>query len=84
MLRYTERLLHRDERPTSRYEYYVSGRGEFPVDMLRYDSAWPADTDSAVLMMYDKEVRSVRLYSYKMPTEGRWSSFMWSVGKERM
>ena len=40
-LRYTEHHLKADERPRTRYEYIVTGRGEFPWDMLRYDRCWP-------------------------------------------
>jgi len=77
------------ERPSKRYEYWVTGFGEFPLDMLRYDSCWPA-TGSDVSGLNRPEIdpfkptrkpRSVLLRSYNAPTIERWSSFQWSVGK---
>lgn len=75
--------LDPSERPTKKYVYYVTGRGEFPFDMLRYDSAWPATGDDASKMddhPSNREMRSIRLASYREPTIDRWSSFGWSVG----
>ena len=72
------------------YEYTVDGSGYFPIDMLRYDAAWPADTDSAIQIVErlkpitreDRlERKPIKLRSYHAPTEGRWQSFMWGVGK---
>jgi len=84
MLRYTERLLQRDERPQSTYDYYVSGRGPFPYDMLRHDRCWPCSSTDAVEMARNGRDahRSIHVRSYQQPTEGRWSSFLWSVGKD--
>jgi hypothetical protein len=76
------------ERPTKMYEYYVSGRGDFPFDMLRYDAAWPASGEDAAKLERDGElrskVRSVRLRSYREPTIDRWLSFLWSVGRRNI
>lgn len=66
-------------RPRLMFEYYVTGRGGFPNDMLRYDQCWPADTDSAFAMHGDGGQRSIRLLSYREPTIDRWLSFLWSV-----
>jgi len=33
--------------PTAVNTFTVSGRGPFPLDMLRYDSAWPVNTVDA-------------------------------------
>src|SRR5215475_13664006 len=91
--RWSVYVLRADERPKTVYEYFVSGTGEFPWDMLRYDAAWPVDSNDAANMglgFHDngmaayKEVRSVRLRSYKPPTVARWSSFTWSVGTHRL
>ena len=67
----------------------VSGSGQFPVDMLRYDSCYPADTESAVAMISDHrdqnylDMRDIELTSLSekgwTPTVGRWNSFGWSV-----
>lgn len=64
--------------------FTVQGRGRFPVDMLRYDSAWPRDGASAesILVSEDGEARKVRLNlvpGYTYPTRARWSSFGWTV-----
>ncbi len=88
--RYDERHLRADEKPRYRYSYWVSGSGNFPFDMLRYDSAWPVDTTSAMGLAYDRESadigrhRSIHLESYQAPTIDRWSSFTWSVGNEKL
>jgi hypothetical protein len=57
----------------------VSGRGQFPVDMLRYDQCvviQPGSTDGL-------EMRKVRLWRFspqgKPATASRWSSFGWTV-----
>jgi hypothetical protein len=60
----------------------VRGRGKFPMDMLRYDCAYPSDTTSAmrVLTPEDDErnkQRTVYLTSRQMPTVARWASFGW-------
>ncbi len=73
------------DRPKCIYTYWVTGRGAFPFDMLRYDSAWPADTDSALGLDYSPRYgshshRDVKLRSHYPPTTERWSSFGWAVG----
>ena len=73
------------------YTYTVTGKGSFPLDMLRYDVASPADAKSAALIKassrraraffgYPEIYRySVRLVSAYEPTLGRWESFGWEV-----
>ncbi len=73
--------------------FTVVGRGEFPLDMLRYDQCHPAGGDDAA-MIKDRLVedgavktRRIRLVTRGMPrhwqpTAGRWSSFLWSVDPE--
>jgi hypothetical protein len=86
--RWSEYKLDAHERPKTVYEYFVTGKGEFPWDMLRYDSAWPATGADAAKMALGfhnpseayKGMRSTRLRSYRPPTIDRWSSFGWSVG----
>ena len=74
-----------DHKITNQYTYYVTGRGQFPWDMLRYDSAWPATGDDAA-KLHDSgsKIRSIRMLSYKEPTIERWFSFLWSVGTENL
>jgi hypothetical protein len=62
------------------YHYTVTGSGIFPLDMLRYDAAWPTDTNS-VLRMDDKDLRVLHLTSIQEPTKERWRSFGWQVVK---
>ena len=59
------------------YEYVVTGRGEFPVDMMRYDQAWPLDP----ILSSDRR-RSITMRGLAEPTIARWASFGWSVGFE--
>ena len=85
--KYTQYRLQPDERPRLVYEYYVTGHGVFPTDMLRFDSAWPARGEDAAKMerqnaesMLVRNRRSIRMRSYREPTVDRWISFGWSVG----
>jgi hypothetical protein len=67
--------------------FTVTGRGTFPVDMLRYDSCWPTDTESAACILVSPDdyeewsrVRTVNLATYAPAiTRHRWSSFSWVV-----
>lgn len=68
------------------YEYDVTGTYTFPVDMLRYDAAWPRDTESALEIVNNEfegdswhTKRIVHLRSYHQPTDARWRSFSWHV-----
>jgi hypothetical protein len=72
------------DRPTTFYRYKVSGTGLFPVDMLRYDGAYPASSEAVSAMGTGKfqanvERRTVELCSYRPPTNDRWASFGWMV-----
>lgn len=64
--------------------FEVTGRGEFPVDMLRYDGCWPVDGVDAsnILGGQDAPLRTVKLMSMRdrkdwQPTVARWQSFLW-------
>lgn len=70
------------------YTFKVTGNGEFPVDMLRYDGCYPRTTEDACnLKLGDfdrKEKRTVELTMVvnskdRGPTVDRWRSFMWAV-----
>lgn len=69
------------------YKFTVSGLFPFPHDMLRYDGCYPADSESAAeIKASDAEDRERRTYTVRListfrhpPTDGRWSSFLWSV-----
>jgi hypothetical protein len=67
------------------YEFQVSGRFEFPFDMLRYDTCWPKVEAETPLMSphprgnLAKENRTITLVGLKPPTAGRWGSFGWKV-----
>ena len=71
------------ERPREFYLYRVQGSGKLPLDMLRYDSAWPADQESVSRMSTPRgqgeERRTIRLASHHRPTVDRWRSFGWVV-----
>ena len=78
---------------TDRFEYAVEGVGDFPLDMLRHDCAYPADQESVAAIMAglrwaasrkrSREVLVVRLVSHRPPTSERWRSFGWTVTAQR-
>jgi hypothetical protein len=64
--------------------FTVTGTGRFPLDMLRYDSCWPATQDDVRRLDHWQEMtggapRSVLMESANEPTRDRWSSFGWTV-----
>ena len=74
------------------FRFSVIGKGEFPFDMLRYDSCCPADGDSVSNLNPDTgtvisgrgAARKVTLRTVKgdkrwRPTYKRWASFGWVV-----
>lgn len=75
---------------SKRYRITVSGKGNFPLDMLRYDECWPRDALDAARIAPELPVtaheefrlwadpRIIVLYSNKYPTEQRWLSFGWA------
>lgn len=94
--RFTERRFDASERPRRFYEYFVTGHGPFPIDMLRHDGAWPATGEDAAkiewsfclshseLQAQRLKTQSIKLWSHREPTIERWKSFNWSVGTERL
>jgi hypothetical protein len=74
-----------------RQTFKVSGWGEFPLDMLRYDHCWPSsetEARSSLTMTHMNEnfmqKRDVSLSRYvfnkkEAPTLGRWKSFGWNI-----
>lgn len=66
------------------YRYTVTGTYAFPIDMLRYDEAWPAhEFDSALIIQTTEhtshEALKINIASYRAPTLARWESFGWKV-----
>lgn len=65
----------------------VSGTGDFPVDMLRYDRCTPEhETDSGLIArsfapLYSEKLQINLLYVDREPTEARWKSFSWEIVK---
>ena len=66
--------------------FKVTGRGNFPLDMLRYDECYPVFESDIPLMRGNATTptRTVALWTNKKvgPTEARWESFGWSVRDE--
>ena len=71
------------------HDYTVEGFGDFPIDMLRYDSSYPFNSQDVEQISLPRVVvggnkrRQVRLAhtgpaGWK-PTSGRWESFGWKV-----
>jgi hypothetical protein len=72
-----------------RFEYTVEGVGDFPLDMLRHDAAYPADRESVATIMAglawaasrkrSRDKLRVRLVSDRAPTPERWRTYGWTV-----
>ena len=73
-----------------KYVYKVMGQGPFPVDMLRYDCAYPARGNDVSVLEASiasqfvagtgrRDRREVQLVSHREPTKDRWASFQWYV-----
>lgn len=73
-------------------EFTVRGNGYFPIDMLRYDNAWPASESDSHLIQLDRiaagkdewlKPRNIKLQMASCnglgPTSARWNSFTWEV-----
>jgi hypothetical protein len=60
--------------------FAVTGNGDFPFDMLRYDKCWPA-SEAASRLLDDLlgTQRRVELRGLIGPTVARWRSFGWTV-----
>jgi hypothetical protein len=71
------------DRPREVYRYKVTGIGHFPTDMLRYDAAYPSNSDAVSALTSfrpgERGRRTVELRSHRRPTVDRWSSFGWTV-----
>jgi hypothetical protein len=71
--------------PSKTHLFTVEGRGQFPLDMLRYDSCWPESQADVTELgathdrFAEKRARVVTLRGLSEPTEGRWQSFGWIV-----
>jgi hypothetical protein len=68
------------------HRFTVSGRGQFPIDMLRYDGCTPrTETDSGFITTSFflrgrmANPQSIALVGPREPTNGRWESFGWRV-----
>lgn len=67
------------------HAFTVTGSGNFPTDMLRYDRCWPrTELDSVKVGIRSLKAageREIRLTSAsaKPPTAGRWKSFGWTI-----
>lgn len=60
--------------------FTVRGSGQFPWDMLRYDSCWPAEETQTHHMLDSRGgARHVIMVGLREPTEGRWESFGWKI-----
>lgn len=69
------------------WRFIVKGTGRFPIDMLRYDGAFPASSSDAVLIASAVKGGARRGNEFKItliskshaPTSARWQSFGWFV-----
>ena len=74
------------DRPEKMYpvKFVVEGRGDFPIDMLRYDRAVPMTEHDSGVIAYESGKRRVHLIRYSAagksgPCQQRWDSFNWLV-----
>jgi predicted NAD-dependent protein-ADP-ribosyltransferase YbiA (DUF1768 family) len=82
--------------PRDRFAYTVILTYAFPVDMLRYDCAWPDSSEDARIIVASQDpatVRAarqagtplkVRIVGTKHPTFDRWSSFGATVMRDSL
>jgi hypothetical protein len=56
----------------------VGARTPFPIDMLRYDQAWPATGEEAQKFAPAAEPVEIILYGLSC-TPARWKTFGWDV-----
>jgi len=68
--------------PAKLMRYKVSGWGDFPIDMLRYDRAYPASERDSGVMVNSHEQRTVEVEGFSCTPE-RWESFLWKVEPRR-
>jgi len=69
------------------HSFTVNGRGAFPLDMLRYDRAYPADgaaVDAISIALGDPDACNIRRVTLRTSdkrnvTPARWGSFGWPV-----
>lgn len=68
------------------FYFTVFGNGDFPFDMLRYDSCWPYNSEDAASMQPAYYAGKPQRRSIVMetnnphaPTTARWNSFLWGV-----
>lgn len=67
----------------------ATGRGQFPIDMLRYDRCYPESESDSAQIQYDRSERSVTVVALTYSkfvgaawTPKRWESFMWRLSDE--
>lgn len=76
-----EMLPH--ERPLDQYRFYVTGHGNFPLEMLQVTQSWPwAPVDAAKISREDKR-RSIQLISFYPPHPEVWRRWPnWEISEE--
>lgn len=71
------------KKSTQPIKIIVQGATAFPIDMLRYDRAWPrTERDSLkIASTWDggAGLQEIELLSLDMPNHDRWVSFGWKV-----
>jgi hypothetical protein len=69
------------KKPPTRYVYTVTGTGEFPKDMLRYDEAEPYRPEDEMVVnatyddpiIWDEETQHMRVQHVKLVSESRFA-----------
>lgn len=68
------------------YTFKATGKGDFPVDMLRYDRCTPKGQEDAFQLTRAMHggpwaEQTVTLMGYHEPTADRWASFGWTISE---
>lgn len=72
------------------YKCIFTGKGVFPLDMLRYDQCWPATTGDVMKIAYcedpmlNNEVYEIEMRSHNHFTYDRWRSFGWIATRKEI
>ncbi len=65
--------------------YTVEGAGEFPIDMLRYDMAWPDQSEDTGKINSPPRTEKYQVtlsraaHFHPKPDDARWKSFGWHI-----
>ena len=74
-----QRLEIAERKRMYEHTYVVQGKGDFPTDMLRYDTSYPLDDINSYEGLWGAALVHRGLIPDWTPTMERWRSFGWGV-----